>query len=143
MDLAPGSIVSVRTDPFVRHYGILTDEGTVVSASKKHKEVVEQPLEDFAYGSRGKSFRVDGYPSELPAKEVIEYARSKLGEPYHLTQSNCEHLVHAAHGKVSRSKQLEKYRDVLGRLAFVAILSAVEGGPSVLDSFGGVDSDED
>ena len=100
--LRPGDVVAASRGIF-DHVGIVTDAGTVISNSGRRGRVVEETLNQFAAGS---SIRRVGYLGALPPHVVVARARSQLGRRYNLLASNCEHLVHYAHGLPRRSPQL-------------------------------------
>jgi hypothetical protein len=91
------------------HHGVLTDrhlyglQPTVISNSKKHGRVVEELLVDFAGGA---PVTVHNSPSEQPWWQTVQNAYSKLGEPYRLLDSNCEHFVRSCQGLPPQSQQL-------------------------------------
>ncbi len=102
----PGTVVSVRAYLIFRHRGVVTDEWqdgkpTVISNSPG-LGAVEQPWDDFR---SGQEVERDGYPGSLPYWEVLARARSQLGAPYRVFDSNCDHLKNFAHGLPVRSEQ--------------------------------------
>ena len=92
-EFSPGDTVSVRFGGVLRHYGVVTSRGTVISNSRKHGGVVEQPLHEFA---NGRSLLNHGRDSDHPSYVVEKRARRKLGRDYDLTGSNCIDLVHGS-----------------------------------------------
>ena len=92
-EFSPGDTVSVRFGGVLRHYGVVTSRGTVISNSRRHGGVVEQPLDVFA---NGKSVLNHGPDSDHPAYVVEKRARRKLGHSYDLTSSNCIDFVNSA-----------------------------------------------
>ena len=114
-DVRPGDIVSVRFGGVLRHYGIVTYGGRVISNSRRSGGVVSQSLEDFAAGRR---VTCHG-GSEGSDYLALERARRRLGGDYHLTGSNCVHFVRHARGRKPTVTQvargtLEAFRDMLG-----------------------------
>lgn len=101
--LMAGTVVAVRIGPYV-HVGIVSERGTVISASKRQKCVVEEALEEF---SEGREVRIRDCAGNLPPEQVIARARMKLGQPYDLFGSNCEHFVAYCHGLPKQSPQLQ------------------------------------
>lgn len=92
--VSPGDIVSIRFAGMLRHYGVATTSGTVISNSRRHGGVTEQSLAGFA---DGRSIRVHsdgdvGHPIAVEAR-----ARRSLGASYRLAGSNCGDFVGYAH----------------------------------------------
>ena len=110
--LSTGDVVSAPRGP-INHVGIFTDVGTVISNSGRRGCVVEETLDEFAAGSL---IRRVGYLGRLAPHVVVARARSQLGRRYNLFASNCEHLVHYAHGLPRRSPQLVAASVVAGAL---------------------------
>src|SRR6185436_17217370 len=97
----PGDVVAVSFG-FYRHVGLVSDslhwptaEPLVFSGTARLGIFAEEPLSAFA---QNRVVTYDGYPGALPRREVIQRARSLLGQPWHLLFNNCEHLVREAHG---------------------------------------------
>ena len=92
--VSPGDIVSIRFGGVLRHYGVATTRGTVISNSRRHDGVTEQSLHDFA---DGRSIRVhrNGGASHPIAAEAR--ARRSLGAAYRLAGSNCGDFVGHVH----------------------------------------------
>lgn len=106
----PGTVVSVLVfTPWpVRHMGIVTDRRigglpTVISNSKKVGQVEEESWKAFA--GEG-AVRVEGYLGRLHHSVVLARAFSRLGDPWRLSDSNCEHFVRWAHGVELDSPQI-------------------------------------
>ena len=104
--LAPGTVIAVWVG-FIRHVGIVTDRTygahpSVISNSHRAGGVIEEPLPVF---SSGQDVDVVGYPGSLPPQQVLQKARSRIGETWDLFW-NCEHFVKWAHGLRPRSPQL-------------------------------------
>jgi len=97
-----GEIISVKWHFGVEHDGIYTAKGTVISASKRTGEVMEEDIKTF---SGGKKVVSKGYPSDLPPEIIEKKARSKLGKTYKLLNYNCQHFASECHGK-KKSRQL-------------------------------------
>lgn len=119
MSLMPGTVVSVNLG-LITHLGIVSENATVISASRKSGMVVEQVPHDF---SEGNPISVIGYLGELSPLEVIERAREKIGEPYDLFRNNCEHFVTWVHGLEVRSPQVAKALIAASVIAFAFFLS--------------------
>ena len=120
--MTSGTIISTPKG-LVRHHGLLSYNSslgsyTAISSSGKYGQVVEEPLEMFA---NGKQIRNEGYPGNKPPQEVIEIAKSLVGDKYNLFKNNCEHFVRKAHGIKPESPQLLAF--ILLALSLVALLS--------------------
>jgi len=102
-DLKPGDIVSVRFGGVLRHYGLVTFGGRILSNNGERGGVISQSLSDFAQGRELKH-----HPRNKP--EESEYlahhrAHRRLGHDYDLTSSNCVHFVRSARGKSPTATQ--------------------------------------
>ncbi len=111
-----GDVVSIRFGGVLRHYGVVTSRGTVISNSRKHGGVVEQSLEVFA---DGRDIRVHGRYSDLDGYHVESRARRRIGADYDLFGSNCGHLVRHAHRRKPTPMQVaaatvKTFGDMLG-----------------------------
>lgn len=93
-DYQTGDVVSVRFAGVLRHYGVLTSRGTVISNSVRHDGVTEQTLDDFA---DGRSLRLHRRPSDMSGYQVEARARRAIGARYELGRSNCIDLVRHSH----------------------------------------------
>lgn len=81
-----------------------TGDAMVISASKKHGRVVEEPMHDF---SGGREVAAQGHlQSVVPPWEAIHRARSDLGQNWNLFGNNCEHFVRRWIGLPEVSPQL-------------------------------------
>ncbi len=114
-DLPAGEIVSIPFGGVLRHYGVVTARGTVISNSRAAGGVVEQSLETFKAGRTLKRHGRRG----ANAYQVEARARRKLGRSYDLTGSNCidftqyTHKRRATHWAVGRAT-LMAFGDMLG-----------------------------
>lgn len=97
----PGTVLSVGSGP--EHFGLLTHQQTVISASKVHGEIVEETLWQFAAGQQIFSH---GVWSPQPWQDTMHIAYAQLGQPYRLFNNNCEHFVRYCHGLERKSPQL-------------------------------------
>ena len=99
-----GEIIAAVLPNKIEHYGIYTESGTVVSASKRTQRVTEEDLVTFSGGHKviGK-----GYPSELNPYEVVSNARRLLGQKWNLFRNNCQHFATSCHGE-KHSPQLQQ-----------------------------------
>ncbi len=91
---AAGDVISIRFAGVLRHYGVVTARGTVISNSRAHGGVVEQTLIEFEAGRRARRDRTetDAHPFEIEAR-----ARRALGAGYALAGSNCIDLTRHTH----------------------------------------------
>lgn len=95
-DLQPGDIVSVRFAGVLRHYGVVTFGGRIVSNSQRHGGVVSQSLAEF---SGGKTVSRHGRADPETAYLADHRAHRHLGADYHLTGSNCIDYTRRARGQ--------------------------------------------
>lgn len=100
---APGDVISIRFAGVLRHYGVVTARGTVISNSRAHGGVVEQTLIEFEAGRRARRDRTetDPHPFEIEAR-----ARRALGAGYDLTGSNCIDFTRHTHRRRPTAWQL-------------------------------------
>lgn len=108
VQLMPGTVVSVPLLGVFRHKGIVSDrfhngEPMVISNSPNAGGVTEEPWDAFASGN---PVTVEGYPSNLPPRTVVQRARARIGSRYQLFNWNCEHLVSYAHGQQPATPQV-------------------------------------
>lgn len=116
-EFEPGDVVSVRFGGVLRHYGIVTLGGRVLSNSRKYDGVVEQSLTEFAAGRPIKRHR---NKSELHYLEVEARARRARRMSYSVTGTNCIDYVRRAHRQRPTSWQygratLQAFSDMFGR----------------------------
>ncbi|MAP93624.1 MAG: hypothetical protein CMK07_01620 [Ponticaulis sp.] len=102
-DLQPGDVVSVRFAGVLRHYGVVTFGGRIVSNNGERGGVISQTYDEFAQGrdvnvERRRSMD-DGYHAE-------HHAHRRLGHDYHLAGSNCIDFVNRA---TRRAPTLSQY----------------------------------
>ena len=95
-DLRPGDIVSVRFGGVLRHYGVVTFGGRILSNNGEEGGVVSQTFGEFAKGRE-----VTHHPNTSGDSEYLAHHRAlrRLGHDYDLTGSNCVHFVRHARGK--------------------------------------------
>ena len=115
-DYTAGDIVSIRFGGVLRHYGVVTSRGTVISNSRLNGGVVEQSLTTF---SAGRDVRLHGRYSDLDGYHVELRARRYIGRDYDLFGSNCGHLVRHAHRRKPTPMQVaaatvRTFGDMLG-----------------------------
>ncbi len=110
----PGTILETTWTPPFRwagtHLGVFTGrtvngKPTVIHNARRIGKVIEEDLTSFAQGS---DIRVLGYPGSLSPSTVISRARSRLEDPWVLTQWNCEHFAFWAHGLDAKSPQARR-----------------------------------
>ncbi|WP_370234602.1 MULTISPECIES: hypothetical protein [Henriciella] len=114
-DYRPGDVVSVRFGGVLRHYGVVTHGGRILSSNGRYGGVVSQSFEAFA---RGRDIQNHG-PGEGESDYLASArANRRLGHDYHLTGSNCVHFVRHARGRGPTATQVargafEAVRDML------------------------------
>lgn len=89
-----GEIVSIPFGGVLRHYGVVTSRGTVISNSRRAGGVVEQSLSEFRNGKR---LSRHGASEDLHPFQVEARARRMMGRSYDFTGSNCIDLTQHAH----------------------------------------------
>lgn len=89
-DFAPGDVISIPFGGVLRHYGVVTHRGTVITNSRLRGGVVEITLDEFEDGRSARRHRNNG---PLHALEVEARARRALGSSYRLTEYNCIDLT--------------------------------------------------
>lgn len=109
MQLMPGTVISVDMGLY-DHIGIVTDQyvngvPAVISNSLKNGGVSEESLADFTGGHLVSTV---GYLGNLPVRQVLQRARSKIGTKWDLLLWNCEHFVRWAHGLNPASPQVRR-----------------------------------
>ncbi len=102
--LAPATLISVPTHLIYRHFGIVTEFGTVISNSARAGGVREESIVEF---SGGKTWRIERRPSDMAWWNVVRRARSAQPRPYNLLSWNCETFVSFAYGLPPQSSQVE------------------------------------
>ena len=115
-DFRPGDVVSVRFGGVLRHYGVVSWGGRVVSNNGRYGGVVTQSLAAFA---RGRVVTNHGPGESGGAFLAAERAGRRIGHDYDLTGSNCVHFIRHAHGRKPTVTQVargtfEAFRDMLG-----------------------------
>jgi len=89
-----GDVVSVRFAGVLRHYGVVTLSGRVLSNSRERGRVIEQSFEEFACGRAIKRHRGS---SDLHYFEVEARARRAQRMSSSVSQSNCIDYVRRVH----------------------------------------------
>jgi hypothetical protein len=94
------------------HHGIYLGAGRVIHCGAVSRFLPRGPVEEVSleYFSRGRRVWVrSGVPVRFTAEEVIERARSRLGENrYHVLKNNCEHLCEWCLRGRQKSYQVER-----------------------------------
>ena len=116
-NLKTGDVISTPAYLIIDHWGIYSGHGTVISNSKRHGKVVEEPLHSFL---NGQSFKIIGFLGALNGNDVVARARQFIGHKWHLIQSNCEHFAYYAHGIKPKSHQLLLGAATVALLALIA-----------------------
>jgi len=116
-DFEPGDIISVRFGGVLRHYGVVTLSGHVLSNSRKHGGVTEQSFAEFAAGRPVKRHR---NKSDLHYLEIEARARRAQRMSYSVTGTNCIDYVRRSHRQRPTpwqygSATLRTLRDMFGR----------------------------
>ncbi len=112
---SPGDIVSVRVGA-VRHEGIMTEHGRVISNSRKNGGVFEESVRSFA---EGRQIKNHGQLRPADPARVLARARSQIGRAYHPYTHNCEHFVRFCYGTSPYSPQK------IGGMSLVALAAAI------------------
>ncbi len=101
-DLRPGDIVSVPFAGVMRHYGVVTFGGRILSNNGAHGGVVSQSYAEFAKGRA-----VSHHPKREDDCEYLTHERAhrRLGHDYDLMGSNCVHFVRSATGRKPTATQ--------------------------------------
>src|SRR5271154_3149056 len=102
-------LVTSRT--FYTHHGIYVGNGRVIHYSGLARGVRRGPVEDASLESfaNGRGIRVRRDGRFFSRREVVERARSRLGEcHYKILKNNCEHFCAWARRDESRSLQIER-----------------------------------
>lgn len=102
-DLEPGDVVSVRFAGVLRHYGVVTFGGRIVSNNGERGGVISQTFEEFA---QGREVQVDPRRSSADGYHAHHHAHRRLGHDYHLAGSNC---IDFARHATRRSTTVSQY----------------------------------
>ena len=116
-DFESGDIVSVRFGGVLRHYGVITLSGRVLSNSRQHGGVIEQSLSEFA---AGRPVKRHPKKSNLHYLEIEARARRAQRMSYSVTGTNCIDYVRRTHRKRPTpwqygSATLKTLSDMFGR----------------------------
>lgn len=93
-DYAAGDIISIPFGGVLRHYGVVTSRGTVISNSRRGGGVVEQSVAEFR---RGRPLSHHGGSGGLHPFQIEARARRALGSSYDLAGSNCIDFTRHTH----------------------------------------------
>lgn len=93
-EFEPGDIVSIPFGGVLRHYGVVTHQGTIITNSRKRGGVVEIGIEEF---EDGRTVRKHRNKSGLHALHIETRARRALGSSYRLSEHNCIDLTQHSH----------------------------------------------
>lgn len=91
--LEPGDLVSVRFAGVLRHYGVVTFGGRIVSNNGEHGGVISQSYAEFA---KGREVQIHPRRSSDDGYHAHHHAYNKLGHDYDLAGSNCVDFVNRA-----------------------------------------------
>ena len=116
-ELEPGDVISVRFSGVLRHYGIVTLSGRVLSNSREYGGVIEQSLDEFA---NGRSIKRHRNSSGLHYLEIEARARRARRMSYSVAESNCIDYVRRSHRQRPTSWQygaatIRTLADMFGR----------------------------
>lgn len=115
-----GTRVSNFLFPFYRHYGVVMENGLVMSCSARTGRAME---ETFAVFAGGQKWRVEKPPSDMPWWVVVQRARYFSDRAYHPSDWNCETFVNVCFGLPPRSHQAELTIAAAG-LGLIALAAA-------------------
>lgn len=118
--LQTGDVVSAKAYGFIDHFGIISENGTVISNSKRHGSVVEQSLNKF---SEAGPIKHHGKVGPLSRSQTVFNARSRIGQSYELFTNNCEHFIRWASGLTPKSPQLVAAVTLIGGATLIWALS--------------------
>lgn len=100
-----GDVLRVTVYGFVVHEGIYTDEGTIISNSRRNGRVVEESVHQF---SAGRKITNVGPLSDVSPHVALAHARTRLGQKYRLHADNCQHFVRRCYRLKPKSPQADK-----------------------------------
>ncbi|MAK60444.1 MAG: hypothetical protein CMK09_05660 [Ponticaulis sp.] len=102
-DLQPGDLVSVRFAGVLRHYGVVTFGGRILSNNGERGGVISQSYAEFA---KGREVKIHPRRSSDDGYHAHHHAFGRLGNDYHLAGSNCVDFVNRA---TRRSPTVSQY----------------------------------
>lgn len=122
---------------FYTHHGIDCGDGTVVHLSKEKGKISQDTMRSFA---RGNSIYVEQRKHHYSPEQVVQRAKSKLGETgYNLGLNNCEHFANWCHSGRHHSKQIANVVEPLatGGLGFaLGAIPVTTAAPGLLGLVG-------
>ncbi len=113
----PADVISVRVGGLIRHEGIMTHSGTIISNSRRRGGVYEESPHIFA--NRGKLIN-HGPLLDTDPDLVIARAYARIGHKYDPVHYNCEHFVRDCYGLPRSSPQK---RAALGAAALIGLIA--------------------
>lgn len=101
-EFQPGDIVSVRFAGVMRHYGVVTFGGRILTNNGERGGVISQSFDAFSQGRD-----VMRHPRKEGDCEYLMHHRAhrRLGHDYDLTGSNCVHFVRNVRGRKPTTTQ--------------------------------------
>ncbi len=112
-----GDVLRVTVYGVVVHEGIYTDEGTVISNSRRNGRVIEESVHAF---SAGRKISNIGPLSDISPHVALAHARTRLGDNYRLYADNCQHFVRRCYRLKPKSPQIDVF--VFGAAALAALV---------------------
>jgi len=106
----PGEVISVRFARFLRHYGVVTFDGRVLSNNGFRGGVISQTIAEFA---DGRSIMCHGNRHDACEYLTHDRAHRHLGKDYTLTGSNC----------IDYTRQARRQRPTPWQLARAAVMA--------------------
>lgn len=98
----PGDVLAVRVHGIISHEGIVTEDGRLISNSRRLGSVQEESIRTFGMG---KKVINRGRLSGLSTERVLANARARIGWIYNPVSYNCEHFVRDSYGLKPHSPQ--------------------------------------
>jgi hypothetical protein len=125
---------------FYSHHGIDCGDGTVIHLSKEKGRICQDTIHAFA---RGNSIYVKQRKSRYSSEQVVQRAKSKLGEMgYNLGLNNCEHFATWCHSGQHNSKQVGNVVEPItaagvgAALGAIPLIEATVAAPGILGMLG-------
>jgi len=120
------------------HHGIYIGNGRVIHYSGLAHGLQRGPVEDISleHFARGRGIRIRHEAPKFDRGEVVERARSRLGERhYRLLTNNCEHFCSWALRDESCSIQVERLRALPRAMRFVLCALIERGIPFPIPTY--------
>lgn len=136
--MAQGDHIYVNRE-LIDHHGIDCGDGTVIHFSKKKGEgrICRDSIHSFA---RGKSIYVKPRKHHYSPEEIVQRAKSKLGQTgYNLGLNNCEHFASWCHSGQHHSKQVGNLVEpaaVAGLSTALGLIPVTTAAPGLLGLVG-------